>query len=199
MMGMLDPLLSFTKLTNQLSATERFINLPCVRRRENVSEHCTQLALTAWYLVDRHELPLDRQKVLQYALIHDITEANTGDFPTHRKECDRDEKRRLERKSLDTLKTQHPEAFDLWFAYEVYEKRTDEESKFVYALDKLLPALNIYLGSCEEWKNRDSNELKWYFEDLMRRMSPSPIILAFWNELYNRARNEHPELENELS
>jgi hypothetical protein len=35
---------------------------------------------------------------------------------------------------------------------EQYEKREDRESKFIYALDKIDPVLNIYLDNGRTWK-----------------------------------------------
>ena len=198
-METLDSLLSFARLTNELSDTERFIALPRSNRRETVSEHCTQLALISWFLIDKYKLPLDRQRVLEYSLVHDITEATTGDFPTHLKECDRSEKQRLEEESLKSLKCRYPDAFDMWRTYEKYKGHDDEESRFVYSLDKLLPTLNIYMNSCKEWRSRNPDDLEWYFRDLMKRMKPSPLILAFWIEIYERAIREHPELKRNLA
>lgn len=36
-----------------------------------------------------------------------------------------------------------------------YEKRKDQESEFVYALDKILPVMNIYLDEGRSWREHN--------------------------------------------
>lgn len=193
-MNNVDTLLVFAKLTNQLSATERFINLPKIDRRENVSEHSAQLALVAWFLLDKNDLPLDRCKVLQYALIHDIVEANTGDFPTHLADFDFEKKQKLESQSIKYLKKEIPFGEALWESYDEYSKLDSEESKFVYALDKLLPIINIYLDSCKEWTKKTPKENARYFDMLLKKVELSPVVIPIFAEICKRAFDEHPEL-----
>lgn len=192
-MSNLDSLLAFSKLMHKLSVTERFINKAGTSTRENLSEHCTQLAFTAWYLIEKNNLKLDKEKVFEYALIHDIVETYTGDFPTHLPSFDRSEKERREKEAFESLKQDYTDATHLWEVYEQYEKREDGESKFVYALDKLLPGLNIYLDSCKAWSERDPKNNQWSFDDLSRRIQQNPLISQMWEEIRDRVKKEHPE------
>lgn len=53
-------------------------------------------------------------------------------------------KEQREHEAMERIRTEFPQAHPLWSRVEEYEKREDEESKFVYALDKVLPVINIY-------------------------------------------------------
>ncbi|MFM2339454.1 MAG: hypothetical protein RLZZ360_90 [Candidatus Parcubacteria bacterium] len=189
----LDSLLEFTRLMSKLSTTERFVNKIGTNTRENFSEHCTQLAFTAWYLIEKHKMSLAIEKVLQYALIHDIVETYTGDFPTHLPNCDRQEKERREREAFACIKQDFPDATSLWLQYAQYEQKIDAESKFVYALDKLLPGLNIYLDSGKAWAERDPENNTWSFDDLSKRVAHDQLVSQLWEEIRTRIYTEHPE------
>jgi 5'-deoxynucleotidase YfbR-like HD superfamily hydrolase len=52
------------------------------------------------------------------------------------------------------LKKTFPEFEDLHTLIETYEKREDEESKFIYALDKLQPIIHIFMGGGKTWKEQ---------------------------------------------
>ena len=47
---------------------------------ESVSEHTFHVTFLAWALADR-ERDLDRNRVLELALVHDLAEVRTGDLP----------------------------------------------------------------------------------------------------------------------
>ena len=51
-----------------------------VREGESVAEHSWAVALLSMMLVDRLAAPVDREKVLRIALIHDLPESVTGDI-----------------------------------------------------------------------------------------------------------------------
>lgn len=192
-MSNLDSILAFSKLMHKLSTTERFINKTGTNTRENLSEHCTQLAFTAWYLIEKNGLNFDKEKVFKYALVHDVVETYTGDFPTHLPDFDRSEKERLEKEAFETLKRDYSEVPQMWGVYEQYERREDSESKFIYALDKLLPGINIYLDSCKAWSERDPKNNTWSFDDLSRRIQHDPLVSEMWKELRERVKKDHPE------
>jgi 5'-deoxynucleotidase YfbR-like HD superfamily hydrolase len=193
-MSDLDYLLAFSKLLNKLSTTERFINKPGSTIRENLSEHSTQLALTAWYLISKHGLKMDMEKVFMYALIHDIVETYTGDFPTHEPSFDREMKQKLEKEALECIQRDYADASHLWDTYLKYEQRADTESKFIYAVDKLLPAVNIYLDSGKAWKERNPKDNTWSFAQLSERVKNDSVVSKLWKEILDKIKSDSPEL-----
>ena len=44
---------------------------------------------------------------------------------------------------------------DLHILIEQYEKKQDAESRFVYALDKIQPVLNIYTDNGRTWREKN--------------------------------------------
>ena len=123
------------------------------KRRENDAEHSFQLALTAWYLITTEKLDLDVTKIIKYALAHDLVETYAGDvfhYTSNNKE--KQEKKKRENQALQQIKDEFPEFSDLHVIIEAYERKIDAETRFVYALDKLLPAINNYLDEGRSWK-----------------------------------------------
>jgi len=63
-----------------------------------------------------------------------------------------------------------------------YEDRRDKESKFIHAIDKILPPIQIYLDNGKMWR-----EKKVSLEDLLKnknkKIALSPDIDKYWQEL----------------
>jgi putative hydrolase of HD superfamily len=147
--------LDFVKLTQSFRQVERDIPLPLEGRLENDVEHSYQLAIVSWYLAALENVGLDLNKVIKYALVHDIVEVYAGDVPlfavsahSHRY------KERKEKAAARRLKSEFPDFNELHHLIRQYEKREDAESKFVYAADKLLPLVSIYLEKGHAWRSR---------------------------------------------
>ena len=58
----LKELLKFVELTHQFQKIERTILIPKEERKENDLEHSAQLALVAWYLVEREKTAVGQEK-----------------------------------------------------------------------------------------------------------------------------------------
>lgn len=105
-------------------------------RRESTAEHSWRLALLAMVLCgDRPRL--DRLRVLQLALVHDLGETYDGDIPAVA-QCDSAAKERTERAAVERLADCLPadagrELRGLW---EEYEACRTPEARLVKALDK---------------------------------------------------------------
>ena len=141
-------LLKFTRFTHQFQQIQRHIFVTGENRRENDLEHSGQLALIAWYIVSSEKLKLNLDLVLKYCLVHDLVEIYAGDRNLF------DETGRVgkdQREEMAALKMRKilPE-FSQFIKY--YRLRSDPESKFVYALDKIITILNIYSDKGRSWK-----------------------------------------------
>lgn len=112
--------------------------------KENDAEHSFQLAMVAWYIIEAYELPLDTSKVLKYALVHDLVEVYAGDVYAFSTDPQiHANKKQKEHDAFLKIKEEWKDFPSLEKYIEIYETKADQESLFVYALDKVLPDLNI--------------------------------------------------------
>lgn len=135
-------ILSFLSLLHSFQAVERVAMTPPNKERwENDSEHTYQLTMLAWYVATANNLDLDMNKVIRYALVHDLPEVYAGD--TYFEDTSaRGTKAAREAAARHELHTTLPRFPELHCLLEAYEQQEDEESRFVYAMDKLLDPLN---------------------------------------------------------
>jgi putative hydrolases of HD superfamily len=183
----LKSLLAFVDFVNVARSIERVILLKNSSRYENDAEHTFQLALIAWFIVQTHNLKLNIQKVLMYSLCHDLVEIYAGDTYLYGKNTKTKEKR--EAKALIKIKKQFPEFPQLIEYINQYEAKEDKESKYVYALDKLAPILNIYLDNGRIWKEKDVS-LQMLLEHKTNKISLSPDIDKLFKQLVKKLANE---------
>ena len=116
-------------------------------RPENVAEHTFFLAGLACVLANRVDPALDTGKVAQFAIVHDMVEARAGDVSIWAPAEELRAKRSREEGALDDLDAEFGAVFD-WFGRtsRAYEQLDCPESRFVYALDKLVPHAMVVLG-----------------------------------------------------
>ncbi len=190
----LAPLIKFVELLKKFQEVERVVRVPGQERWENDVEHCYQLALIAWYLVDKNNLSLNKDLVIQYALTHDLVEAYAGDTYVYSEdENEHATKKQREEDAAKRLKQEFPEFPDLHTTIGNYEKRSDKESKFVYALDKIHPVLNIYIDGGRTWKERNIT-IQMLVDHKKDKVALSPEIEYYFNELVALLKKEEATL-----
>jgi putative hydrolase of HD superfamily len=187
--NMLDELLDFIRLTHQFREVERKVFMPNSDRQENDSEHCYQLAMTAWLIIERNYLPLNLCRVLQQALTHDLPETIAGDTFFYASAEERRLKTEREREAIVQLKQMFPDFTGLHTSLDEYEDRQTPEAKFVYALDKLLPAINIYLDGGRTWQ-REGITLDQLLSNKEARIAYSPEVLAYFHSFSQLLRDD---------
>ncbi len=132
-------------------AVERMVTVRGDSRLENDAEHSFSLTLLAWML-SRSFAELDQNRVIRYALVHDLVEAYAGDtyiWDPHSVAT----KKERETNAENRIDEEFREAFpDLPKTIRAYEARKDEESKFVWVLDKLIAPLMILHSGRGFWK-----------------------------------------------
>jgi len=190
----LDHTLSFLELIHAFQKVERMVYATGHNRRENDVEHSYQLALVSWYLVKTNNLPLDADKTIRYALIHDLVEVYAGDTYAYTEDIElRRQKVEREREAAREIETRFSEFSDLHRWINAYEEQEDEESRFVYALDKLIPILNIYLDDGKTWKE-DGVTLEAILLYKAEKVAVSPQIHKLFNEIIERLRKDEKRL-----
>lgn len=146
-------------LLTKFQKVERGVTVPGSKRPENDSEHSYNLAMAAWVLIKKDHLPLDLDKILKYALVHDLPEVYAGDAfaldPSQVAAKVEKEQAALEKLHTDDL------TVELAVVIEQYESLNDEESRFIYSLDKLMAALTVLAGQSHVWKDNGLTQADW--------------------------------------
>lgn len=179
----LGELLRFSALLDRFRHVERVIRIKDSDRWENDVEHSYFLAMLAWHIVESDDLPLNRDLVFRYALAHDLAEAYAGDTYIYS-----DDKSHLKSKASreqgarERIRKEFPEFPELHEIMERYEQREDAESRFVYALDKIQPVIQIYLDGGRTWKEKRVT-LRMLVENKQDKINLSPEIRPYFDEL----------------
>ena len=201
----MEELLKFVELTQSFKGIRRKIILAKEGREENDAEHSYQLALVAWYLIRTKELSLNIDLAIRYALVHDLVEIYAGDTPAgmHKGfEKERETKHERELQAIRELQNNFPEFLEMHELIAAYETRRDEESRFVYALDKVLPILNIYLDKGHSWKLHGIS-LQDLISNKSDKVNVSPDVKKYFDEIIDIMRTEQatlfPNTQAELS
>ncbi len=144
------------RLQRLIDLQSQIIDLAQIKRRmpypdrktsdyyENDVEHSFALAMAAWFLGDFYP-HLSKELLIKYALVHDFVEIYAGDEMvigrTPEAEMRKREREHLALQTLSELWHDFPEGLQ---AIDNYEKRDSPESRFIYALDKIMPdILNV--------------------------------------------------------
>lgn len=143
-------LFSLQKMINDLSLIERKHYHPETKRRENDIEYSMAVAMLCWYIHDKYSLNLDLAKILKYALTHDFVERYAGDVPTFASSVERDNKVLREQGSLKRLSEEFGKFEGMIASMQRYETKEDEESLFVWSVDKMQ---QLIMGDLDGWSS----------------------------------------------
>jgi putative hydrolase of HD superfamily len=182
-------LIRWVRFTNEFRSIERLIWFKGVKGRERNGEHTYQLILVAWYLVSRRAKHLDLFLVLMYIIVHDLVETYAADTPAfagkagrYAKVISRKDKKQREEKALQRIDREWGGIVpDIVEKIKAYERQEDDESRFVYALDKLVAELNIF-----EDNGRTDKMLGLTLEEKIAykhpRIAKDPLLLKYYDE-----------------
>lgn len=143
-------------------------------RPETDTDHTVMLGLVATSFAARYLPQLDLGLVAQYAFIHDLPEAHAGDTPTLRiTPLERIKKRERERKAIERIDDEF--GWSLPWVTDVianYEAQKDAESRYVKAMDKLVPKITHILnqGRALTRQGYDRNKLRVRYEQQFHEM-----------------------------
>jgi putative hydrolase of HD superfamily len=146
----LDRMIEFSKLILKFQDVQRAFYLPR-GNPENDVEHSYHLAMMAWYLNGTGKLGLSTDRIIRYALVHDLVEAYVGDVHAF-DEAARIGKFERESAAIEQFAVDFPEAINMVPIMRAYMRHEDQEAKFIYALDKLMPMIMIYLDDGRTWR-----------------------------------------------
>jgi len=190
----LNNLMEFIRLILAFQKIDREIWIPGTKHKENDTEHSYQLALTAWYLASTQNLKLNVNRLVKYALIHDLIEVYAGDTFLYDKNVKYvQSKQKRERAAQIKLAKNFQEFPDLHKTIEKYETKKDREGKFIYALDKILPIINIYLDNGKIWRHHKIT-LEMLLTNKTEKVALSPEIKIYFNTLVHILKKKEREL-----
>ncbi|MEW9529726.1 HD family hydrolase [Microbispora sp. NPDC049125] len=153
-------------------------------RRENDAEHSFALGLVALCLAPLVDGTLDLGLIAKYALVHDLPEIHSGDVSVYADPADLEKKALREEEARETITRDFGELFP-WLIQEMYgyKAQGDPESRFVYALDKLLPHVNVLLADYHPV--RPTWEAYKHTEEVARRKinASCPALIPLFEEL----------------
>ncbi len=145
-----DELKQIQQLVIDIIKVERNHFIPKTKRHENVVEHSFSLAILCWKIFEMVKPPLNITKILKYALAHDFIErGQSQDVNTYAKENERQTKKERENEELTKLSFEFEDFADLTTTLKNYETQIDEESLFVWTVDKMQ---EIVLGQIDDWR-----------------------------------------------
>lgn len=178
-------LLELQRLLLEFSKIERVVDRHNSKNRfirENDSEHSYNLAISAWFLADYFP-KLDRDLVIRLALVHDLVEVHAGDTYVYADASILATKQEREAAALVKLQKEWADFPDMLIHIETYEKRESEEAKFVYALDKIMPIMQIYIHDGHTWKKEGITPAM--LDEIKRhKVILSPEIAHYYEQLY---------------
>ncbi len=143
----LEGILTFLHRANELKRTPRFES-SLSEKGDSVAEHSWRLTLMVHVIGTELDEPLDLQKAMAMALIHDLAESVTGDIDAidQINDTDKDKiqnKHRDEVKAMGKILKGIPFAGDIYKVWDEFEEQKLPEAKFVKALDKIEAYLHL--------------------------------------------------------
>jgi putative hydrolase of HD superfamily len=182
--------INFVKLLNKFRDIERVIHSNGGDRRENDVEHSYQLAMLAWYIISTKKLNLNLDLIIKYSLVHDLVEVYAGDTYIYTKDKFlKNNKEKREKESLIKMKQEFSEFPEIFNLIEEYEKKDLDEAKFVYALDKIEPILNIYTNGGRTWKEKNIT-IEMLIENKKDKIKLFPEFEEFFDDIIEMINKE---------
>jgi 5'-deoxynucleotidase YfbR-like HD superfamily hydrolase len=144
-----DKSLELTKFLLALGRVERTIHHEDGKTVETDAEHTVMLGVMACAFAKEFLPELDRGKIAELALVHDLVEVYAGDTSTFKtlSEAEKADKTARESAALVRIKQEFDGIFP-WVSetIEAYERLESPESRFVKFFDKALPKLTHILN-----------------------------------------------------
>lgn len=189
----------FIKFLNKFSLVKRYHYVNGEDRLENDTEHSYHLTMLAWYIIDSYKLNLDKNLVIKYALVHDLVETYAWDTFIYEQDKNiKESKSQREHNAMVKIGNEFMEFNDMNYFIESYEKKEDIESKFVYALDKIMDPLKSYIDGGRLWKNVDLTKviitIEMLRENKDHKIKQYPDLYNLWLEFIQILENNRKDL-----
>lgn len=116
---------------------------PVKDRKESTAEHTWSCLMLAEFLLPKVDKNLDKEKVFEILLYHDIVEIETGDAVLIPGNKEREGKEEREEQAINKLEKKFPNPLSsrLKERFKEFEERNTMEAKFAKAVDALDPMI----------------------------------------------------------
>jgi putative hydrolase of HD superfamily len=176
-------LLEFQRILLEFQAIQRKVNIPpTLDDTENDVEHSYGLAMVGWYLASFFP-ELDTDRIIRLGLAHDLVEIHAGDTYSYSDSATLGRKERLEKLAFQRLQEQWQDFPEMLDAIHEYKTKQTAEAKFVYALDKLLPAMIDYMNEGRGWRHLGITA-KMFRVEKDRKVPISPEVNEYMDQLH---------------
>ncbi len=151
-------------------------------RHENDTEHSYNLTMTAWFLTP-HFPELDKDLLIRYALVHDLVEVHAGDTYIYGSNEELSTKAEREKVAAEKLHKDWPDFSEMHELIEDYEARANPEARFIYALDKIMPIMQIYIHEGYTWQ-KEGITAEQLHANKYDKVKLSPEVSPYYDEPY---------------
>lgn len=176
---------AFALELDRLKTVLRKTRPPGLDRLENSAEHSWQVSLLALLLANHAPAPLDRLRLLELLLVHDIAEIDAGDRIVYQAvdAAAVESEQQAARRIFGLLpEAQSSTCLARW---QEYETRESAEARFAYAIDHLMSVLHNLHNGGQSWRE---NQVP-----LARILSVNKVIGEVLPELW---RELQPQIEH---
>jgi putative hydrolases of HD superfamily len=145
---------------------------PVGKRKESSAEHTwSALILADYFLTIIVDKDIDRLKVYELLMYHDVVEIEAGDTCISKIE-ERKNKKELERKAMEKLKEDFPDTMKnkVWNLFVEFEEEKTKEAKLARAIDALDAEIH-FLDYKSEWKG--------WTPEMVRKLKPWHLVKEF--------------------
>ena len=158
-------------------------------RNESTAEHTWACLMLADYFLEKYDYNLDKKRVIDLLMYHDVMEIEAGDVSVYDNEPAEQKKAREEKalqKLISSLTREH--AARLKSLFHEYEESKTREAQFALAIDKFEPVIHN-LDYPKIWNEFNITE-RMIREKKEKYLKPFPEILALFNEIMRYAREK---------
>ena len=163
-----------------------------VNNPESIAEHSFRTSVLAMTLADKMDYPLDKNKLIKMAILHDLGELATGDIIVGRGEVldieKRDEKEEKEKEGIKEIFELIGEGSKYASIFQEMITRDTPEAIFFWQIDKLEMAFQAL-----EYEEEQDINLEEFFLNVGSLYLKEPLLKKIFNRLINSRRKEYRE------
>lgn len=188
--------ISLGQLILQFARTNRFTFHEDGVTPESDTDHTVMIAILACACAEKFAPELDRGKIAQYALVHDLVEVYAQDTPTLRPMSDTEKqgKKDREKDAFNKIEMEFGKVFP-WITNTIseYDSKVTPEARFVKICDSMVCRITSILNraATERKMGIDSTEYesihKYHRTQILRYANEWPEILRMWDYLSEEA------------
>src|SRR3989344_4461040 len=181
--------IDYVAFFKEVGKSKRLLRTGWVREKvkdpESVAEHSFRVGVMAMVLSDKLGIPLNKEKLIKMAFLHDLGEVITGDIVTARGEVIdlklRDEKEKKEHEGVRKIFSTIDGADEYDELYHEMIGRATPEAKIFGLLDKIETVLQAI-----EYEKEQGKDLEEFFVHFRANYMQDPFITKIFNAIVNQ-------------